>query len=107
MGSGLEAIIKEGVFLAPKLYGYIDQDGKEIVKCKGYKDKITFNDLKSLLIKNSKLELKQEKWYSSLEKGNIEIKNQIYTVQVTSNKRNLMYNKDNLLYNTYPFSIYK
>jgi DNA polymerase type B, organellar and viral len=101
----LEATIKEAVFIAPKVYGYIDIEGNEIVKCKGYKNKLTFTELKSLLILDNKLELPQEKWYSSLEKGNIEIFKQFYTLKVTQNKRNLVYNKNKIFYNTFPFYI--
>jgi hypothetical protein len=100
----LENIIKEAVFIAPKVYGYIDIEGNEIVKCKGFKENISFNDLKSLLIKDNKLELNQEKWFKSLENSNITIKNQLYNLQVTSNKRNLFYNKINLE-RTNPFYI--
>ena len=101
----LEAVCKEAVFIAPKVYGYIKDKGSEIIKCKGYKDKLSFNDLKSLLILNNKLNLKQDKWYKSLGDGIISIKDQIYTLKVTSNKRNLLYNKDKILYNTFPFYI--
>lgn len=100
----LENIIKEAVFIAPKVYGYIDIEGNEIVKCKGFKENISFNDLKSLLIKDNKLELNQEKWFKSLENSNITIKNQLYNLQVTSNKRNLFYYKINLE-RTNPFYI--
>jgi hypothetical protein len=56
----LEAICKEAVFIAPKVYGYIDQDGNEVIRVKGYKNKISFSDLKSLLTLNNKLQLTQE-----------------------------------------------
>ena len=49
----LEAEIKEGVFLLPKTYAYIDKNGKEVVKCKGMNE-ITFNELKSLLFNDKK-----------------------------------------------------
>jgi hypothetical protein len=103
----LEDIIKEAVFICSKVYGYINSDNKEIVKAKGYKNKITFIQLKSLLEFNKKLALPQEKWYKSIDEGTITIKDQLYTLQVTSSKRNLMYNKDKILYNTYPFNIIK
>ena len=34
----LEAICKEAVFISPKVYGYITDTGKEIIKIKGFKD---------------------------------------------------------------------
>jgi DNA polymerase type B, organellar and viral len=101
----LESISKEAVFLAPKVYGLVDKDtGQEIIKVKGYKNKnITFNELKSLLKLNKKLELNHEKWFKSIVNSNIIIKNQIYTLKVTNNKRNLMYNKANILFDSKPF----
>src|ERR1700735_1548753 len=99
----LEALCKEAVFLAPKLYGYITKDGNEVVKCKGFKNNISFKELKSLLKLNASLELNQEKWFKSIELSNITIKDQVYTVKVTNNKRHLMYDRNKKLYNTRPF----
>ena len=48
----LEYTLKEAVFLAPKVYGGITLDNKEITKVKGYKDIISFEKLKELLILN-------------------------------------------------------
>jgi hypothetical protein len=75
----LEYEFKEAIFLAPKVYGGILQNStsknlKEIVKIKGFKNLIKFKDLKSLLIKDSFLKLKQEKWFRSLSKGEITVK---------------------------------
>jgi DNA polymerase elongation subunit (family B) len=100
----LEAKIKEGVFIAPKVYGYITVDNNEIVKCKGFKNKLSFTELKSLLIKDNKLELNQVKWFKSLKDSNITIKNQLYTLIPTSNKRNLIY-KNNKKERKSPFKI--
>jgi hypothetical protein len=72
------------VFYCPKVYGLIDMNGNEVVKCKRYKNKISFNELKSLLTLNNKLELPQDKRYSSLETGGIKIKNQ--TIIYSKNK---------------------
>lgn len=44
----LESKIKEGVFLLPKTYAYIDDNNKEVVKCKGMKN-LTYLELKNLL----------------------------------------------------------
>jgi DNA polymerase type B, organellar and viral len=53
----LENVINKAVFLAPKVYALITNDGKEIVKVKGLShdviSKLTFNDLEVLLIKDS------------------------------------------------------
>jgi len=94
----LEGLYKEAVFIAPKVYALIEINGKEIVKCKGYKNKdLTFNDLKNLLTLNESIKLPQQKWYKSIEESKITIKNQLYTLQATGNKRLLMYNKDKFL----------
>jgi hypothetical protein len=88
------------VFIAPKVYGLIDQNGKEIIKCKGYKNKnLTFNDLLNLLTLNESIKLPQEKWYKSIEESKITIKHQLYTLKVTGNKRLLMYCSNCLILN--------
>lgn len=56
----LEHVIYKAVFLAPKVYGFITTDGKEVIKVKGLTKEIVsnlhFNDLliESLLIKDGK-----------------------------------------------------
>ena len=103
----LEVVFDEAVFLAPKVYGGIVSDTNnkiEITKVKGYKNILNYNQLKSLLKKDSKLELNQEKWFKSISDGDITIKDQIYTLTSTDNKRELIYS-DNLLINTKPFII--
>ena len=61
----LEYTLKEGLFLGPKVYGGITDSERYLCKVKGYKDSklIPFEGLKSLLIKISILELKQNKWF--------------------------------------------
>jgi|SRR3982750_887170 hypothetical protein len=58
----LESICTKGVFLAPKVYGLLDQDGNQTIKIKGL-SKTAINDnqinldlLKSLVLKNKILE---------------------------------------------------
>lgn len=63
---------------------------KSITKVKGFKNKVDYYDLKSLLIKNNKLSLPQDKWFKDLSLGNITIKNQDYTLVPTENKRILI-----------------
>lgn len=89
----LEHVITKAVFLAPKVYGLITSEGKEIIKIKGLsKDiKLTFNDLEALLIKDSSRVFKQEKWFKSITKGEINIQDIIYTLKITSNKRKHIY----------------
>jgi hypothetical protein len=66
LGSGLgkwklEYDFKEAVFLGPKVYGGILKNMKEIVKVKGFKNLIKFKDLKTLLMKDSFINLNHEK----------------------------------------------
>jgi hypothetical protein len=103
----LEYIFNEAVFLSSKVYGGLfDNSSKEIVKIKGFKNKLSYDSLKSLLIKNNKLELNQVKWFKNIEEGNIILKNQIYTLIPTENKRQLIY-KNNELVDTKPIIIDK
>ena len=100
----LEHIFDEAVFLSPKVYG-----GKtktyELVKVKGLKNPISFEELKPLLKKDSYLEIQQDKWYKNISNGHINIKNEIYSLSITTNKRILVYNSDNILCNTKPHFI--
>jgi DNA polymerase type B, organellar and viral len=100
----LEQIFTEATFVAPKVYGGIIDDNSQITKVKGFKDSIKYNILKSLLNKNEKLILNQEKWFRNIEEGNITIKQQIYTLLPTENKRQLIY-KNNKMVGTKAFSI--
>ncbi len=66
VGSGLgqmkdEGSFSEAVFLAPKVYGCIAQDGSSLVKVKGVKVPPKYEELKTLLQKGSSLPLNQEK----------------------------------------------
>lgn len=103
----LEYICKDAIFLAPKVYGLLTDNGL-IVKIKGLSNealtKISMEDLKDLLVKDSNLESKQEKWYKDISNGNISVKDQIYTLKVTGNKRELIY-KNDILINTKPLMI--
>ena len=73
----------EGTFLAPKVYRGLsleNGDIKSITKVKGFKDKLDYFDLKSLLNKDNSLQLNQTKWFKDLSKGNITLKDQVYTL---------------------------
>jgi hypothetical protein len=99
----LEDIFDEAVFVAPKVYGGLGQRGP-ITKVKGFKNPITYANLKSLLLKDSKLELNQEKWFKSISDGNISVKNQVYKLMATENKRQLIYDK-HILIGTKPYTV--
>ena len=104
----LEHIFDDAVYLAPKVYGGIVYPSKitrgyEYVKVKGFKNPITFNELKTLINKNATLDLNQDKWFKNITDGSITICNQIYTLVATENKRKLIYDKNNKLIDTEPF----
>lgn len=103
----LEYVIKKAVFLAPKVYCLITEDNKLIYKVKGltHDIKLSFNDFENLLIKDSNLEILQDKWFKSLDKSVLTIKEQLYTLKVTSNKRRLIYDSDNKFIGTAPYII--
>lgn len=106
----LEGIYNQAVFLAPKVYALKNQEG-EIIKIKGLnkeailKNNISLDTLDKLLVEDSFKELSQNKWFRHLDKGNIEILNQIYTLKANGNKRRLVYNEDSILIGTTPYHI--
>ena len=112
VGSGLgqmklEYVISKAVFLAPKVYALITVDGNEVIKIKGFsKDLISgihFPDIEKLLVKDSTKEFTQEKWFKKVIEGEISVQEVAYTLKVTSNKRNPIYNGD-VFENTKPFN---
>ncbi len=100
----LENRYKEIVFLGPKIYSGITVDGKTITKVKGFKDAktLSFDQMKSLLIKESKLDLKHVKWFRSLDK--IEMKSNPYSLSATMNKRVFLY-ENNIAIDTKAFKL--
>jgi hypothetical protein len=63
----LEYKVSKGVFLSPKVYSIITDEGKEVTKVKGFKEKtITFNQLEKLLYSETSHKLNQSKWYRNL-----------------------------------------
>jgi hypothetical protein len=55
------------------------------------------DSLEIFLNKEHKLAFNQTKWFKKISKANIQILDQIYTLQVTSYKRELIYNDNNIL----------
>jgi hypothetical protein len=102
----LENIIKKAIFIAPKVYGLVTVDDREIIKAKGLTKDIlktlTIYDLEALLIKDSTREFNQEKMFKSIINGEISTKDIIYTLKVTSNKRKHIY-IDQVFSNTQPY----
>ena len=106
----LEYIFNEAVFLGPKIYAGITSDNQYISKVKGYKNSknIPLEDFKKLLNINYKsLELNHQKWYKSLMNSSIEIKEQLYTLIATENKRKFILDKEGKIIETIAFKIEK
>lgn len=102
----LENILDKAIFLAPKMYYLITELGQHIYKVKGLSHDIelNFKDFENLLNKDSLLKKLQTKWRKNLSDGNISVLNEVYTLQVTSNKRKLIYENGKLI-GTVPYII--
>jgi hypothetical protein len=100
----LEHVFDDAIFLGPKMYGGINKD-YEYVRIKGLKNPIKFKELKTLLKKDQKLEIKQEKWYSDISNGIFHIKDEIYTLMVTDKKRKLIFNENSEFIDTAPIKL--
>lgn len=100
----------EAVFLAPKVYAGITSNGQEIIKIKGLshdtinKD-VTFDLLKTLLVKDNSLNFIQTKYIRQLDQSTISLSEQTYSLIPTENKRALVYDSNNLLVGTKPYVI--
>jgi len=102
----LEHIFDKAIFLAPKVYGGITPN-YEYIRIKGLKNPITYQELEPLLFKNKYFKINQEKWYKDISKGNITIKNEVYTLMITDNKRKLIFDNNNKFINTTPLILDK
>jgi hypothetical protein len=105
----LEHECKKAIFLAPKVYCLETVDNKFIYKSKGLKHevKLTMDDFENLLYKDSIIEKIQTKWMRNLSEGHIKLLEQIYTLKVTDNKRDLIYDENNKLIGTKAYIINK
>ena len=68
------------------------------------KNPISFNELKPLLIKYANLKINPEKWYRNVSDGNIKILplQEIYTLMINNQKRELVYDNSNKFVFTRP-----
>ena len=78
-------------------------------KVKGLNRTSTINlrmdEFSNLLYENESLLLDQEVWLRSIELGTITLKQQLYTIKVTANKRELIYNRYGKLVTTNPIEV--
>ena len=106
----LENVFVDSIFLAPKVYGGKLEDGTEIIKIKGLshktiKNDVTLSSLKLLLVRNKSLVFNQIKSFKKYDDGTINLLEQSYNLVTTENKRKLIYNHNNMLIYTNPFSV--
>jgi hypothetical protein len=106
----LEGIYDQALFLAPKVYS-LKNESEEVIKIKGLtkdaikNNKITIDTLELLLSKDHKLAFTQTKWFKNISESSIQLLDQVYTLQATENKRELIYNKERFLIDTKPILI--
>ena len=95
----LENTCNKAIFLAPKVYYLETEDGKIIYKVKGLKHEVelTTHDFEPLLNKDALLKKYQTKWIKNLSEGHISLLDQVYTLKVTDNKRQLIYKNNKLI----------
>lgn len=101
----IEENIKSGLFLAPKVYGYINPELKSKVKIKGLKSPFDYFELYPVLYKNTTLSKSQSKWYRLWNEGTISIKDELYSLNLTYHKRQLVFDSSNKLVGTRPYII--
>jgi hypothetical protein len=105
----LVGIYNKAIFIAPKVYILQLENNQVEIKIKGVTKKavidnnITLTLFENLLFEDYLYEIKQTKWFRSLTYSNITIKDQVYSLKVTGNKRELIYDYNNKLVGTKPF----
>ena len=91
----LEYEINDAVFLAPKVYAFLASDGTIVKKVKGvakeHVNKLSMKDFSGLLVLESSLLFKQDKWFKDKYAGSIEVAEVAYELKATSNKRQARY----------------
>lgn len=110
-----EYTIINAVFLAPKCYWMQLQEGNEVVKIKGVKKEsltfamenegLNFDTFKNLLVKDSHLEIHQEKWARDFNLGTINIMETTYDIKQNNNKREWLYDENGNCIDSKPIDI--
>ena len=99
----LEHIIKEGVFINSKVYG-LRQEDKDIVKVKGFKNRLTFDQLKSQQRTDSIIVEYHNLLVNDYSRATKLIQKRKYTIQINENKRKQIINND-MYISTTPYII--
>lgn len=103
----LEHKISKGVFLCPKVYGLILEDGSQVIKVKGSTVLPTFEQLEQILDNNSPLPLSQNRWTKNFSTGKVYITDMVYNLMLTENKRKFVYDNQGKVVATTPILINK
>ena len=101
----LEHSFKKGVFLCPKVYGLILEDGSEVIKVKGSTVLPTFAQLEQILDNKEPLALSQSRWTKNFSTGKVSITDIIYNLMLTENKRKFVYDHQGRIVDTMPLVI--
>ena len=103
----LEYKLTDSIFLAPKVYAGITDQGKKICKVKGFTNssQISLNELENLLDKGSVKSLTHTKWFRNLFDSKITMRNTPYNLVQTDNKRELIYDSSGRAIDTKAFKL--
>lgn len=103
----LEHKLKKAIFLGPKIYAAITDKDEYICKIKGFKNpkSVPFEVMTSLLKKDESISLNHLKWFRNITDSSIIMKEQIYELMKTNNKREFIFNKEDIAINTKAFFI--
>lgn len=119
---GFEGHFAQGVFIAPKLYaltldGYSNETDPvkrkrlSSVTIKGLKldssgqSPVSFDQVMELLQKDHRIRIHQDVWHRNLELANIKVVDSLYSMMVTDNKRELVYNTSDKFVDTKPYTL--
>ena len=86
---------------------------EERIKIKGLSEdaiisnEININLLKELLVKDSNHPIQQFKWFKHLFQANMSIKEQLYTLSVTSSNRKILYDQSGVFIESIPYNLSK
>ena len=103
----MSAILYNKITLAATFWSpsQVIEEGNQIAKVKGYRNPVKVEELEKILKKDYKIEYNQEKWFRNFTDGTITIKDQIYTIMITNNKRQIIFNDKNIFTDTKPLHI--
>jgi hypothetical protein len=98
----LEYVIREGLFLGPKMYALITDTGKTIIKIRGLSEvNFGFNEIITLI--SESMTAKHTLWFRDINKGVINLREQIFTLIASNSKRVLIRDPQGHFIDTAPY----